>query len=215
MRMNPFRPAPWRPVFLLCAHGRRRPSRSSRPRRRGDRGAARRRRRPRRGQAPAPAARGPARRCRARGARRRSASSTAPARPAIRASPAWRSPRSGPGPTQATAPAEVLLMRATLQQYLHDFEASVASLRQLLARPGEAGRAQAWLTLATVLRVQGRYAESDEACRGVAAAGADAACRRLPGRERGAARRGRRGPPQLRGAARPARPAARRRRAGC
>ena len=63
-------------------------------------------------------------------------------------------------------------MRATLQQYLHDFEASVASLRLLLARPGEAGRAQAWLTLATVLRVQGRYAESDEACRGVAAAGA-------------------------------------------
>jgi len=73
----------------------------------------------------------------------------------------------------------VLLMRATLQQYLHDFDASVASLRLLLARPGEAGRAQAWLTLATVLRVQGRYAESDEACRGLAAAGADlhsAAC---------------------------------------
>ena len=113
-----------------------------------------------------------------------------------------------PWPDAATAPAEVLLMRATLQQYLHDFDASVASLRQLLARPGEAGRAQAWLTLATVLRVQGRYAESDEACRGVAAAGADAARRRLPGRERGAARRGRRGPPQLRGAARPARPAA-------
>jgi hypothetical protein len=55
----------------------------------------------------------------------------------------------------------------------------VASLRQLLARPGEAGRAQAWLTLATVLRVQARYAESDEACRRVATAGAElhaAAC---------------------------------------
>jgi len=85
-----------------------------------------------------------------------------------------------PWPDAATAPAEVLLMRATLQQYLHDFEGSVASLRQLLARPDEAGRAQAWLTLATVLRVQGRYAESDEACRGVAAAGASlhaGACR--------------------------------------
>ena len=84
-----------------------------------------------------------------------------------------------PWPDAAKAPAEVLLMRATLQQYLHDFDASVASLRLLLARPGEAGRAQAWLTLATVLRVQGRYAESDEACRGLAAAGADlhsAAC---------------------------------------
>ena len=70
-----------------------------------------------------------------------------------------------PWPDAATAPAEVLLMRATLQQYLHEFDASVTSLRQLLARPGEAGRAQAWLTLATVLRVQARYAESDEACR--------------------------------------------------
>ena len=84
-----------------------------------------------------------------------------------------------PWPDAAKAPAEVLLMRATLQQYLHDFDASVASLRLLIARPGEAGRAQAWLTLATVLRVQGRYAESDEACRGLAASGAElhsAAC---------------------------------------
>lgn len=78
-----------------------------------------------------------------------------------------------PWPDATRAPAEVLLMRATLQQYLHEFDASVASLRQLLARPGEANRAQAWLTLATVLRVQGRYDESDEACRGLAAAGAD------------------------------------------
>ena len=46
-----------------------------------------------------------------------------------------------PWPDASTAPAEVLLMRATLQQYLHDFEASVASLRQLLARPAKrAGR---------------------------------------------------------------------------
>jgi len=84
-----------------------------------------------------------------------------------------------PWPDAATAPADVLLMQATLQQYLHEFDASVASLRQLLARPGEAGRAQAWLTLATVLRVQARYAESDEACRRVATAGAElhaAAC---------------------------------------
>jgi len=78
-----------------------------------------------------------------------------------------------PWPEASTAPAEVLLMRATLQQYLHEFDASIASLRQLLARPGEAGRAQAWLTLATVLRVQGRYGESDEACRRVATAGAE------------------------------------------
>jgi hypothetical protein len=65
----------------------------------------------------------------------------------------------------------VLLMRATLQQYLHEFDASAASLQRLLARPGEA-RPQAWLTLATVRRVQGRYADSDAACQQVARAGA-------------------------------------------
>lgn len=78
-----------------------------------------------------------------------------------------------PWPDAATAPSEVLLMRATLQQYLHEFDTSVASLRQLLARPGGERMAQAWLTLATVLRVQGRYPESDQACRRVGLAGAD------------------------------------------
>lgn len=79
----------------------------------------------------------------------------------------------------ATAPNEVLLLRATLQQYLHEFDASVANLKLLLARPTGARMAQAWLTLATVWRVQGHYVESDEACRGVAQAGAQlhsAAC---------------------------------------
>ena len=46
-----------------------------------------------------------------------------------------------------------------------------ASLQRLLARPGAAPRPQAWLTLATVRRVQGRYADSDAACRQVASAG--------------------------------------------
>ncbi len=74
-------------------------------------------------------------------------------------------------PDPATAPDEVLLLRATLQQYLHEFDASVANLRLLLARPGGERMAQAWLTLATVLRVQGHYAESDVACRRVGSAG--------------------------------------------
>ena len=74
-------------------------------------------------------------------------------------------------PDAATAPDEVLMMRATLQQYLHEFDASAATLKTLLARPG-ASRPQAWLTLATVRRVQGRYAESDAACAQVARAGA-------------------------------------------
>ena len=70
-----------------------------------------------------------------------------------------------PWPDAASAPPDVLLMRATLQQYLHEFDASVASLRSLLARPESERNAQAWLTLATVLRVQGKYADSDVACR--------------------------------------------------
>ena len=70
----------------------------------------------------------------------------------------------------ADAPADVLLMRATLQQYLHEFDAAAATLQRLLARPA-APQPQAWLTLATVRRVQGRYADSDRACREVASAG--------------------------------------------
>jgi hypothetical protein len=64
----------------------------------------------------------------------------------------------------------VLLLRATLEQYLHEFDAAVAHLRLLLARPGSERQSQAWLTLATVLRVQGRYAESDAACGNVGGA---------------------------------------------
>ena len=76
-------------------------------------------------------------------------------------------------PDPGSAPADVLLMRATLEQYLHEFDAAVVNLRLLLARPGSERNAQAWLTLATVLRVQGRYADSDIACREVGRAGVD------------------------------------------
>jgi hypothetical protein len=85
----------------------------------------------------------------------------------------------GAWPDAASAPNDVLFLRATLEQYLHEFGASVAHLRLLLARPGGERNSQAWLTLATVLRVEGRYAESDDACRNVGRAGADlyaAAC---------------------------------------
>ena len=75
-------------------------------------------------------------------------------------------------PDEATMPDGVLMMRATLQQYLHEFDASVRSLKSLLARPSAQPRPQAWLTLATVKRVQGRYAHSDAACKQVAASGA-------------------------------------------
>lgn len=76
-----------------------------------------------------------------------------------------------------TAPPEVLLLQATLDQHLHDFDAAAAKLEVLLRR--HPGHAQGWLTLAAVRRVQGRYAQSDRACAGVARARADlhaAAC---------------------------------------
>ncbi len=76
-----------------------------------------------------------------------------------------------------TAPPEVLLLQATLEQHLHEFDAAAARLEVLLRRrPGDA---QAWLTLAAVRRVQGRYAQAEDACAGVARAGAElhaAAC---------------------------------------
>ncbi|MDQ6684503.1 MAG: hypothetical protein M3Z16_05185 [Pseudomonadota bacterium] len=72
-----------------------------------------------------------------------------------------------PWPDAASAPDAVLLARATLQQYLHEFTASVATLQTLLARPSGSRNGQAWLTLATVLRVQGRFVDSDAACRQV------------------------------------------------
>jgi predicted Zn-dependent protease len=65
-------------------------------------------------------------------------------------------------PEPAAAPTEVLLMQATVQQYLHEFDPAAHKLELLLKR--EPREAQAWLTLATVRRVQGRYAESDAAC---------------------------------------------------
>jgi predicted Zn-dependent protease len=73
-------------------------------------------------------------------------------------------------PDASTAPDDVLLMRATIEQYLHDFDASAAHLERLLAR--QPLQAQGWLTLATVRRVQGRYADADAACAGLAKAGA-------------------------------------------
>jgi predicted Zn-dependent protease len=75
-----------------------------------------------------------------------------------------------PWADDATAPDDVLMMRATLQQYMHEFDTSAATLQKLLAR--NPSRPQAWLTLATVRRVQGRYSDSDVACRDVARAGA-------------------------------------------
>jgi hypothetical protein len=81
----------------------------------------------------------------------------------------------------ATMPADVLMTKAVLQQYLHEFDASAASLQALLARPDAGAQPQAWLTLATVRRVQGRYADSDAACREVGRAGSELHARACQG----------------------------------
>lgn len=62
----------------------------------------------------------------------------------------------------ATAPAEVVVMIATLEQYLHRFDTAVRRLQALVAR--EPAQPQAWLLLASLHRLQGRLAESDRAC---------------------------------------------------
>lgn len=60
------------------------------------------------------------------------------------------------------APAPVVLKLAQVEQYIHRFDAAQARLQALLAR--DARQPQAWLTLATLQRLRGRYAESDAAC---------------------------------------------------
>lgn len=69
----------------------------------------------------------------------------------------------------AKAPIEIRMQRATLLQHLHEFEPAARELEALLA---DAPRhAQALLTLATIHRVRGRYAESDAVCERLAGAG--------------------------------------------
>jgi hypothetical protein len=69
----------------------------------------------------------------------------------------WQSPAQA-----AHAPAAVLLALAETEQYLHEFKRATQRLQALVLR--EPGNPQAWLLLATLHRVQGRYDDSDQAC---------------------------------------------------
>ena len=62
----------------------------------------------------------------------------------------------------AKPPVEVLVLRATLLQSTHHFEQSLADLANVLKLDPANG--QAWLTRATILQVQGRYAEALKSC---------------------------------------------------
>jgi predicted Zn-dependent protease len=63
-------------------------------------------------------------------------------------------------------PAQALLLRATLKQSTHDFPGALADLGRLIAANPRDG--QAVLTRATVLTVQGRYAEARADCARIA-----------------------------------------------
>lgn len=70
--------------------------------------------------------------------------------------------------TEPKPPAEVRLLRATILQSTHDFDAALRDLRALVAE--QPRNAQAWLTLASVLQVTGHYDQAQRACEGVAQA---------------------------------------------
>lgn len=62
----------------------------------------------------------------------------------------------------ATAPVGVRLLRATILQSTHQFNAALQDLDAVIAQ--QPGNAQAWLTRATVLTVQGNYAAASASC---------------------------------------------------
>lgn len=66
------------------------------------------------------------------------------------------------------APTPVLVLRATIRQSLHDFDAATRDLDTALSR--ESSNAQALLTRATVLTVQGKYGEARDDCTRLGAA---------------------------------------------
>ena len=63
---------------------------------------------------------------------------------------------------QATPPVPVRLLRATILQSTHQFGPALQDLDAVIAQ--EPGNGQAWLTRATVLTVQGDYAQATAAC---------------------------------------------------
>lgn len=75
-------------------------------------------------------------------------------------------------PFGAQPPQAIAVLRATLLQHLHQFDAAAGLLERSLAQAQAPGLPQAWLLLASVRRTQGQLAASDSACEGLARAGA-------------------------------------------
>ena len=59
-------------------------------------------------------------------------------------------------------PAQVLVLRATIRQSLHDFDGALADLDRVVSQAPD--DPQAWLTRSVILSVQGRYAEAKASC---------------------------------------------------
>jgi tetratricopeptide (TPR) repeat protein len=66
----------------------------------------------------------------------------------------WSSPQ---------ASHELLTLQATIEQSRHEFDSARQTLKKALSKPA-ASHAQAWLTLASIERVQAQYAASTQAC---------------------------------------------------
>ena len=73
----------------------------------------------------------------------------------------------GPWWNQADAPVPVLLMRAAIRQYQHDFAGALADLRQAIA--AEPSNAQAWLSQAAIQQTTGMLKDAAQSCRRVVA----------------------------------------------
>jgi predicted Zn-dependent protease len=71
---------------------------------------------------------------------------------------------------QPAADPQAVLMMATAEQYVHDFDRAIDRLQRLSARAPSLP--QLWLTLATLQRLKGRYGESDQNCARLIALGA-------------------------------------------
>ena len=72
--------------------------------------------------------------------------------------------------TQPAPPLAVQLVRATVLQSTHQFPAALADLEAVLR--ADPRNAQAWLTQATILQVQGRYEEAAVSCKALPGLGA-------------------------------------------
>src|SRR6266481_267533 len=75
----------------------------------------------------------------------------------------------GPWWNAAEPPAAVQVLRATIRQSQHDFDAALDDLRQVLER--DPANVQAWLTQALIQQTRGDYAEARRSCTHLLAAG--------------------------------------------